>query len=135
MAHDARCLCYLCRVDRARRVDFRFRLIEATQGNQSLLGAVVLAAIGKTPANPPYLSGRATITSDGLLMCDFTSKDGVFHPGALVGDDEDFARNLLGLCNHCQLNNDEKIEFLARVNHWIEFDHRDPARRRKKLLT
>jgi hypothetical protein len=99
------------------------------------LGAVVLVAIGKRPDNPPYLSGRATITSDGLLMCDFTSKDGVFHPGALVGDDEDFARNLLGLCNHCQLNNGEKTEFLARVNNWIEHDNRDASRRRKKLLS
>ncbi len=135
MVHDPRCQCYACRLGRSRRIDYRFRLIEATQGNQTRLGAVVLAAIGRRPDNPPYLSGRATITSDGLLMCDFTSKDGVFHPGALVGDDEDFARNLLGLCNHCQLSNDEKTEFLARVNHWIEFDHRDPARRRKKLLT
>lgn len=117
------------------RRDWRLRLIEATQGNRSLLGCVVIAAIGRRPQNPPYLVGKAIIKGDGNMLCDFVEKDGTYHTMARVGDDEDFARNILGLAIHCDLNEFERVEWLARVNNWIARDERDPARIRKKLLT
>lgn len=117
------------------RRDWRLKLIEATTGNQSLLGCVVLAAIGKRPDNPPHLVGKSVITNDGLVRCDFVSRDRVYHTMAIVGDDEDFARNIAGLAAHCGLNDEERVEWLARVNNWIARDERDPARIRKKLLS
>ena len=117
------------------RRDWRLKLIEATQGNRSALGCVVLAAIGKEPDNPPYLRGKAIIHHNGNVLCDFVERDGTYHTLALIGDDEDFARNIAGLAAHCALNDEERIEFLARVNNWIARDERDPSRIRKKLLT
>lgn len=118
-----------------RRRDWRLKLIEATQGNRSLLGCVVIAAIGKRSENPPYLVGKAIIHHNGDVLCDFVERDGTYHSLARVGDDEDFARNILGLAIHCGLNDDERIEWLARVNNWIARDERDPSRIRRKLLT
>lgn len=116
------------------RRDWRLRVIEATQGNQTQIGVIVLASIGKEPDNPPYLRSKARIDSDGLVICDFVSKDGVYHHDAIVGDDEDLVRNVMGLVRHCDLNEDERIEFMARINNWIGTDHRDPGRIRKVMV-
>lgn len=117
------------------RRDWRLKLIEATCGNQSMLGCIVLAAIGKEPENPPYFRGKATIAESGDIFCDFVERDRVYHVGARVGDDEDFVRNLVGLTVNCELNDEERVEFLARVNNWIGEDHRSKMRIARVLMT
>lgn len=119
----------------AARADWRFKLIYATKGNQSLLGCIVLASIKKQPSNPPYFIGTAKISNNGDVLCDFFEKDGMFRKLARVGSDEDLARNILGLAIHCGLTESERVEFLAGVNAWITVDERDPNRIRKKLVT
>lgn len=123
------------------RQDYRAKLILATHDGEaplgqrrSLLGCIVLAALQKQPKAPPYFTGKANITSDGFVMCDFTDDRG-FHAQALVCRDEDMVRNLLGLVDHCQLSNEEKIDFLARVNHWIDNDARPASRIKRVLVT
>lgn len=113
--------------DAAQR-DWRFKLISATQGNQSLLGCIVLAAIGKEPSNPPYFRGKATIASNGEVFCDFVAKDRTYHHRARVSDDEDLVKNLVGLTVHCGLTDAERVEFLAGVNRWIGTDERPKSR-------
>lgn len=132
--HAKTCQCAVCAAGRRKR-DYRLRLIEATQGNRSILGCVVIAAIGRRPENPPYLLGKALITNGGDVLCDFVDRDGAYHTKARVGDDEDFARNIAGLCGACDLTEAERIEFLARVNNWIGKDERDPNRIKRKLLS
>lgn len=122
------------------RRDYRLKLIEATQGNRSILGCIVLAAIGREPSNPPYFRGKATIAEDGQIYCDFVERGArpganVYHTGARVGDDEDFSRNIVSLVMHCDLNDVERIEFLARVNAWIGTDNRTKGRIAKVLVT
>lgn len=122
------------------RRDWRLKLIEATMGNQSLLGCIVLAAIGKEPENPPYFRGKATIAEDGQVYCDFVAEgaakgQSIYHTMARVGDDEDFARNLIGLTVHADLNDEERTEFLARVNNWIGTDNRSKARIARVLMS
>lgn len=110
------------------RRDWRLKMIEATRGNQSMLGCIVLAAIGKEPENPPYFRGKAIIASNGDVYCDFVGKDHLYHAKARIGDDEDFTRNLVMLTVHADLNADERTEFLALVNNWIAKDEREPSR-------
>lgn len=117
------------------RRDYRLKLIEATQGNRSMLGCIVLAAIGKSPDNPPYFRGKANIAANGDVYCDFVEKDGTYHAKARVGDDEDFVRNLVMLTIHCDLNDQERVEFLARVNNWIDKDERPASRIKRVMLT
>ena len=116
------------------RRDYRLKLIEATQGNQSILGCIVLAAIKKQPDNPPYFAGRARILSNGDVMCDFRDRDKIYRVGAYIGTDEELVKNVMGLCRHCDLTNSERIEFMAKVNHWIEHDYRNKTRIRKVMV-
>lgn len=117
------------------RRDWRLKLIEATQGNRTMLGCIVLVAIGKEPENPPYFRGKAYITNQGEVLCDFVEKDGTYRVKARVSDDEDLVRNLVGLTVHCDLNDQERVEFLARVNNWIGTDERQKSRISKVMLT
>ena len=118
-----------------RERDWRLLVVGAThperQGGgreRTQLGAIVMAAIGKKPPSPPELVGKATITSDGMVMCDFIDPSGTYHYGAFVCSDRDMVRNIVGLANHCNLSNDEKVAFLAMVNNWIGKDHRSKTR-------
>jgi len=115
------------------RRDWRLKLIEATRGNQSLLGCIVLAAINKEPDNPPYFRGKAIIANNGDVYCDFVDRNGVYLAKAWIGDDEDFTRNLVMLTVHADLNAEERVEFLALVNNWIATDERDPSRIKKVM--
>lgn len=133
--HSPHCQCPLCRSHLVKKRDWRLRLIEATQGNRSILGCVVIAAIGHRSENPPYLVGKATVTNDGQVLCDFVERGGTYYFNARIGDDEDFARNIAGLAVAAGLDDLERIEFLARVNNWIGRDERDPNRIKKKLLS
>lgn len=122
------------------RPDWRIKLIEATHDadlplgqRRSLMGCIVLAAIGKTPSRPPYLVGKAIIASDGRILCDFVDDKG-YHACSKVCDDEDLVKNIMGLVRHCNLNEEERVEFMARVNNWIGQDYRDKARIRKVMV-
>lgn len=117
------------------RRDWRLKLIEATRGNQSMLGCIVLAAIGKEPANPPYFRGKATISAVGEVFCDFVSKDRIYNTAAHVSGDEELVRNCVGLTVHCDLDDFERVEFLAKVNDWIGADERSKARISRVMLT
>lgn len=119
----------------APRRDWRLKLIEATRGNQSLMGCLVLAAIGKEPSNPPFFRGKARITNQNEVLCDFVGKDRIYHSMARISDDEDLVQNLVRLTVHCDLTDDERVEFLARVNAWIEHDDREMGRIRRVMLT
>lgn len=119
----------------AARRDWRFRIIAATRGNQSLLGCIVLAALDKEPEHPPYFRGHATITEQGDFICDFVSKDGTYNHDTRISTDEQIARNIVGLTVACNFTDEERIEFLARFNDWIGVDNRSPDRIRQVLVT
>jgi hypothetical protein len=120
--------------------DWRLRLIEATHDKyaprgqrRSLMGCIVLAALGKRPGRPPYLVGKSLITEDGRVLCDFVDGLG-YHHAALVCQDDKLVQNVMGLVRHCDLDEAERIEFLARINNWIGKDLRDKSRIRKVMV-
>lgn len=120
--------------------DWRIRVILATHDHtaplgqrRSLMGCIVLAAIGRRPSLPPYLVGKSIITEDGRVLCDFV--DGVgYHHAALVCQDDKLVQNVMGLVRHCDLDEEERVEFLARINNWIGKDYRDKTRIRKVMV-
>jgi len=100
------------------------RALAATRGSQ--LGAIVACVLGrKIPA--PHFIGKASITSDGFVMCDFRSKDGAYRHGAFVCDATDLERNTAGLIAHLELTPEEQKIFLAAMSAWISTDYRNIA--------
>ena len=70
------------------------RALAATRGTQ--LGAIIACSLS-LPRSSPMFNGKASITSDGFVMCDFTDTAGVTHMGAFVGAVSDLNRNVEGL--------------------------------------
>jgi hypothetical protein len=92
----------------------------ATRGTQ--LGAIIAAALGRE-IEAPCFHGKASVTSDGFVMCDFTDKSGNGHMGAFVGSMSDLIRNAGGLADHLKLDAAERAEFYEAIKNWISLDY------------
>lgn len=128
---------------------WRERAIIETRGNQTELGAVLIAVLGKAPDNPPRIVGLGRITKDGLLIASFQHKDGhvtfwnVNRPWlddegkqpnpryvagenpvcfGKVGDVTDAFRRL---ADRLQLSDAERVEMLGEFRKWIAKDDRE----------
>ena len=102
------------------------RAIIATRGNATRLGAILLAALGRAEADDqPRFVGRASVTSDGFVLCDYVGLDGAHHPGAFVGDVVDLVSNTINLARHLNLSEIDSRTLYAVVQRWIVQDHRD----------
>lgn len=95
--------------------------IAATRDSQ--FGAILACALGREQA-APYFYGKATVTSDGFVQCNFCDKDGDHHWGAFVGAFSDLDRNVERLAKHLKLNSDDHNALTAAVAGWIGKDWR-----------
>jgi hypothetical protein len=66
-----------------------------------------LCALGRKIEGPSF-DGKALVTSDGFVMCNFTDSYGQYHMGAFVGDISDLDRNVAGLSAHVKLNETDR---------------------------
>lgn len=136
----------------ARRETWQFKVLAATNGNKSRLGAIVIAALGNDPilepairdlwgvagfeaprfvsGNPPPMMARAglrwgaTVSSDGMVFADFLNKRQEWHRGAFVGAIGDLTRNFRGLADHLHLNDTDRLALFNVLRQWIIKDWR-----------
>lgn len=106
------------------RASWQYRAIAATRGNQSRLGCILLACLGRNAKHPPAFGANAIITSDGFVMAHFVGKDGRGHHGALVGEISDLVGNFRGLADHLKLSDIDRKEMFDKVRQWISLDYR-----------
>lgn len=94
------------------------RALAATNGQ---LHAILSCAAGREPkwGAAPQFHGKATITSDRFVMCNFTDSQGRGHMGAFVGSLDDLDRNVDGLCAFLKLKDGPKHELKHLVNVWL----------------
>jgi hypothetical protein len=70
------------------------------------------------PATPAFI-GKAMLTSDGLIMCDFREGSGLGHYGALAGDLRHLLNSLKGVADHCGLLTVERVILANTMIAWI----------------
>lgn len=75
------------------------------------------------PAGPEFL-GKATVTSDGFVLCDYRDRQGRRHRGALVGSYNDLMGNVRGIAKHMRLTNEQRDLLEVEVDKWITTDYR-----------
>lgn len=104
------------------------KILAATNGTQ--LGAILRCALGMdVGALHQHFVGKANVTSDGFLMCDFVDRGGSYRHGAFVGAISDLNRNIAGLGAHLSLEPAQQAELDALAASWIGKDWR-PAKAR-----
>lgn len=92
------------------------RLLAATKNTQ--LGAIIRCAYGLERDSLPRFCGKACMTSDDFIMCNFIDSNGIGHLGAFVGSRQDFNRNVAGVALHCKLDPAERAMFFNVMNDW-----------------
>lgn len=95
---------------------WKVKALEATKNTR--FGAILHAALG-IEKDFPRFHGKASLTSDGYVLANFTDRSGQKHYGAFVGSFEDLNRNIQGLAEHLKLNSDEKRDLSETINGWI----------------
>ena len=104
---------------------WKAKILAATRGTQ--LGAIAICALGKKATRNPRFIGKASITSDGFIMCDFVDSSGQYRPGAMVGRVGDLECNAIGVATHCELSPADRLAWFAQVQEWIATDWRSKA--------
>ncbi len=101
------------------------RCIQATGGNRSQLGAIVLAVLGRTVSIPPAFNKEgAIITSDGFVLANFVNKDWQLFHSAFVCSIDDLTANISGLADHLKLSDEERVALFRKVREWCKTDYR-----------
>lgn len=95
---------------------------QATAGTQ--FGAIIRCALSRDMEATPRFVGKASVTSDGFVMCDFVDRNGTYRHGAFVGAFGDLTGNLSGLSDHLKLDTMERDEFRNVIKAWVGTDWR-----------
>jgi hypothetical protein len=103
-----------------KKVNWKLNAYAATRGTQ--FGAIYCCAFNRPTSNPRF-HGKATVTSDGFVTCDFTDRNGERHHGAFVGSVGDLRRNVAGLAAHLRLSDADRVELETGINQWIGVDY------------
>lgn len=99
-------------------------LIAATRGNQTRLGSIFLAALGKRPpSNRRMFSRHAVITKSGKVVADFIDSRGDVHAAQIVCTVQELRDNFRGLADHCKLSDKDREELFNTIRSWISRDY------------
>ena len=107
------------------RVTWQYRCVARTRGNQTQLGAVLLAVLGQQRATYPRFQGQATITPEGIMLCDFYGRDMVYRPLAGVASVGELVGQFSEIADDLRLPDQDRIALFAAVKNWIGRDMRD----------
>lgn len=105
------------------RATWQYRAVEATRGNQTRLGCILLAVLDKSRERPKY-GPMAYCTADGLVMSSFVDRHGVSHFHTVVSSMKDYIANFRGLADALKLNDKDRLAMFAKVKQWISVDAR-----------
>jgi len=112
--------------------DWKDRALSATHGTR--FGAIIACMLGHS-IDAPRFDGKAIITSDAFVMCNFTTAEGERELGAFVGGLDDIETNVAGLADHLNLSAAEREEFAKVLEGWIAMEYCDGKARLRKAAT
>ncbi len=103
---------------------WKLRVVTATRGHQTMMGAVFLAIIGHVPVRRPYYKGLAEISRDGVIWATLYPR-GLIQPRKVpICKVQDYTDELRRLADLCQMDDREVAELFDEAKKWIEKDHR-----------
>lgn len=118
------------------REQWQARAIIATKGNQSHLGRIFLAVLGRAPSNPPRFSieqgavilddyhAKRLGINDGDVLADFQAKPDAAYVAIRVGHIDEIVDNFRGLADAIKLTDGEREAMFMMLRQWIRKDFR-----------
>lgn len=93
------------------------KILAVTQNGQ--FGAILRCALDVERDALPRFTGRAMVTSDGFVMCNFVDSSGQVRMGAFVGSKADLVQNVEGLSRWLKLSPEDERELRTLVDGWL----------------
>jgi hypothetical protein len=106
------------------RDTWQYRAIQFCRGNQTPLGTILLAVIGRNAKNPPWYGTAAEIRADGLVVSSFTDRHRKLHYPALVCGVTELVDMFSRLADDLKLADADRIEMFRQVRQWCARDLR-----------
>jgi len=106
------------------RMGWRYRAIQLLRGNQTQMGALVIAICGKRSSNPPRIMASGKIDKDGNVLVAFQGRDGTIHDPFRYCGVQEMCDQFSELADHMKLSDIERIEMFGEVRRWISKDDR-----------
>lgn len=106
---------------------WQWRVLEHARGNQSMIGSIIIAAMGKSgvvPSQKNIFTSLARIDLDGVIHANFIDKYGVLQLDMAVIRTTTLSEVLTRLATECKLNDEEAKQLFTTVRQWIEKDER-----------
>lgn len=102
------------------RALLKTELVLETRGTQ--FGAILAAALG-FKIDGPHFVGKAIVTSDGFVQCNFVDRNGVARHSAFVGSVEDLVRNTKGFADYRKLDETDRNALYSAIHGWVAIDY------------
>lgn len=101
------------------------RVVNYTEGNETLLGCFVLAILGwQHGRKPPRLGRVANIDHNGILYSNMQTKDGLIMPNHKLGPVQDVVAQFNRVCDDLKLPDQDRIALFTEFRKWIRKDAR-----------
>ena len=103
---------------------WKLRIVDATRGNQTMMGALVLAILNVEPNKRPFFRGLGTIDKDGVVWAMLYAKSMIMPRLTPLGTVQQVMDELRALADHAKMDEREAEEFFTEVRKWIVRDQR-----------
>jgi hypothetical protein len=100
------------------------RAVVATRGNQTLLGCILLAVLGKAASNPPRFGSGAVIRLDGTVTAHFQGRNGAWTEGAHIANIIEVRDGFRRLADALDLGDEDRGDMFTELAKWITHDER-----------
>jgi hypothetical protein len=109
-------------------VHWKLRAIDATRGNKSMLGAILLAMLNHVPNKRPYFKGLGHINKEGFVSCKFYPRGLLLPRKVVIGTVQSWTDELRRLADMVHMDDKEVHELFEEARKWIERDERAVSR-------
>lgn len=106
------------------RQSWQFRCIEATRGNQTRLGTMLLAILGRNAKHPPKFGPGCVISLDGYVFANFVDRQGIVHAAQCVCSVGQMNDGFRLLADSLKLDDADRIALFDEVRKWVYKDER-----------
>lgn len=110
----------------AARASWQYRAITETRSHTTVVGCILLAALGKYPSRAPMLRDGAVIEKDGSITADlWIDAEGCVWGHQPVGlTVDDLKARFNRLADKLKFNDAERGELFTALRQWIRLDKR-----------
>lgn len=105
--------------------DWRYKVLRKCRGNQSIMGSIIIAALGKSMSvgsRKNIFTGSARLDKDHVLHATFIDKYGVVTPDFPIIKAKELSDNLRRLAMDCHLEDAEATALFTTVREWVYTD-------------